>query len=395
MRGRAQEMLAAGLAGKLSAFTLDMQALPACADFVTDVIRANYPSLQVPFHARWRHFAFGGRDLWQDMRGRAGWKSLAEMARAAFDLAITSVLLDAGAGMAWRYYDSATGMTASRSEGLALASLRMFAAGRFSAMDRWPLRADAAALKRVDAERIANAFQASKTNPLAGLDGRAALIRRLGETVAADEDAFALRDNPRPGGLYDYLAGQTEEGKLPAAAILEALLTRLGPIWPSRLTVEGISLGDTWKHEAIKRDDATDGLIPFHKLSQWLAYSLIEPLQWAGLTVTGVDGLTGLAEYRNGGLFIDLEVILPRDTALLKASHAVDSAAVIEWRALTIALLDEIAPLVRARLGVSADAFPLACVLEGGTWQAGRKAAQARRADGGPPLAVISDGTVF
>ncbi len=395
MRGRAQEMLAAGLAGKLSAFTLDMQALPACADFVTDVIRANYPSLQVPFHARWRHFTFGGRNLWEDMRGRARWKSPAEMARAAFDLAITSVLLDAGAGMSWRYYDSATGMTASRSEGLALASLRMFAAGRFSAMDRWPLRADAAALRRVDAERIANAFQASKTNPLAGLDGRAALIRRLGETVAADEDAFALRDNPRPGGLYDYLAGQTEEGKLPAAAILEALLTRLGPIWTSRLTVEGISLGDTWKHEAIKRDDATDGLIPFHKLSQWLAYSLIEPLQWAGLTVTGVDGLTGLAEYRNGGLFIDLEVILPRDTALLKASHAVDSAAVIEWRGLTIALLDEIAPLVRARLGVSADAFPLACVLEGGTWQAGRKAAQARRADGGPPLAVISDGTVF
>ena len=45
--------------------------------------------------------------------------------------------------------------------------------------------------------------------------------------------------------------------------------------------------------------------MPLHKLSQWLAYSLIEPLQRAGIAVTDIDGLTGLAEYRNGGLFID------------------------------------------------------------------------------------------
>jgi hypothetical protein len=51
--------------------------------------------------------------------------------------------------------------------------------------------------------------------------------------------------------------------------------------------------------------------------------------------------------------------------------------------------------LVRERLGVSADAFPLARMLEGGTWQAGRRAAAERRADGGPPFTIISDGTVF
>ena len=61
------------------------------------------------------------------------------------------------------------------------------------------------------------------------------------------------------------------------------------------------------------REDATNGLIPFHKLSQWLAYSLIEPLQAAGIAVTDIDGLTGLAEYRNGGLFVDAGVISLRD----------------------------------------------------------------------------------
>ena len=67
----------------------------------------------------------------------------------------------------------------------------------------------------------------------------------------------------------------------------------------------------------------------------------------------------------------------------------------VGWRSLTVALLDRLAPLVRERLGVTAEAFPLARVLEGGTWAAGRWSAREKRADGGPPIAVISDGTVF
>jgi hypothetical protein len=39
--------------------------------------------------------------------------------------------------------------------------------------------------------------------------------------------------------------------------------------------------------------------------------------------------------------------------------------------------------------------LPLAKILQGGTWAAGRKIARERRADGSPPLRVVSDGTVF
>ena len=63
-------------------------------------------------------------------------------------------------------------------------------------------------------------------------------------------------------------------------------------------------------------------------------------------------------------------------------------------RALTVALIDELAPLVRDRLDVGADEMPLACVLEGGTWAAGRELAQRQR-NGRPPINVNSDGTVF
>jgi hypothetical protein len=135
--------------------------------------------------------------------------------------------------------------------------------------------------------------------------------------------------------------------------------------------------------------------MPIHKLSQWLSYSLIEPLEAAGIEVVEIDGLTGLAEYRNGGLFVDTGVLSLSDPADAGRAHPVDGTLVVGWRALTVALLDRIAPMVRERLGVSAEAFPLARVLEGGTWAAGRRIARSLRADGGPPIAVISDGTVF
>ncbi|MDP2803149.1 MAG: URC4/urg3 family protein [Phreatobacter sp.] len=392
VRERSAKMLDLGLDGRLTAFSVAMDRLPAAADVVVDVIRANYPDLVIPFHARWRHFVAGGRDLGAELISAVA--DPAERGRTAFDLAIVSVLLDAGAGMGWRYRDGPTGAELSKSEGLAVASLRMFAAGAFAADGQSP-RADAARLATITADDIAAGFQVGPDNPLVGLEGRAALLARLGQAAAGAPDVFGTADTPRPGGLFDHLAATAEDRRLPATAILAAVLAHLGPIWPSRVTLGGIALGDCWHHPLIRAGDASDGLIPFHKLSQWLSYSLIEPLESAGLTVTHVDGLTGLPEYRNGGLFVDMGVIALHDPAMATADNRVDGALVVEWRGLTVALLDAIAPLVRERLNLSVADFPLARVLEGGTWAAGRRLARERRADGGPPIRVVSDGTVF
>jgi len=213
--------------------------------------------------------------------------------------------------------------------------------------------------------------------------------------VLARPDLFATEGAPRPGGLYDVLASRAGGGRLPAAAILELLLEALGPIWQNRLVIEGVALGDCWRHPAIRRDDVTDGLVPLHKLSQWLAYSLIEPLQDAGIEVVDIDGLTGLAEYRNGGLFVDTGVLQLTDPGAAERSHHVSDPLIVAWRAMTVALLDRMAPQVRELLGVSEPSFPLARMLEGGSWAAGRRIARQRRADGGPPFHIISDGTVF
>jgi len=395
VRERAHEMLVAALENKLAHFTVDMESLGDAAQVVSELIRVNYPDGNVPFHARWRHFVVGARDLWGERAGQAAWASPAAKARAEFDLAITSVLLDAGAGPSWKYLDPGTEQVVARSEGLGVASLRMFEAGGFSSDPAEPLRADAARLMHLKAEEVADGFQSMAGNRLVGVEGRASLLASLGAAVAANPKVFAREDRARPGGLYDYLAAQAEGGRLPAPRILEALLEHLGPIWPSRLTLGGVPLGDTWRHPAIKRDDATNGLVPIHKLSQWLAYSLIEPLEAAGIAVTDIDGLTGLAEYRNGGLFLDLGVIVPRDAGLAARVLAVDDEAVVEWRALTVALLDRVAKGVRAALGMDARCLPLAKVLEGGTWAAGRRIAGEKRPGGAPPLTIVSDGTVF
>jgi hypothetical protein len=150
-----------------------------------------------------------------------------------------------------------------------------------------------------------------------------------------------------------------------------------------------------WRHPHAGGQGATAGLLPLHKLSQWLSYSLLHPLAAAGVHVRDLDELTGLAEYRNGGLFIDGGVLVPRSAGVTAGEHEVGSELVVEWRALTVALLDRVAPLVRGLLGLDSAHMPLPAVLEGGTWAAGRELARRLRPGGGPPIRVISDGTVF
>ena len=395
VRERSQRMLALALDDKLSNFSIDLSRLDATADRVIAITRQTYPSLDVPFHSRWRHFVIDGVNRFETISNNARWRDSAARGRAMFDLAIISVFLDAGAGPQWSYTDKTTGKRIGRSEGLALASLDMFASGAFSTDRADPFRVDASALAHLSAQQLSDGFQVSNDNPMVGLVGRATLLQALGKLILDNSGVFARTDSPRPGGLFDHLAGLAEDNTIPAPEILSELLHELGPIWPSRLSLGGIPLGDCWRHPAMTANDATNGLVPLHKLSQWLAYSLIEPLQQAGFDVTDIDGLTGLAEYRNGGLFVDAGVLNVRDPAQAERQHDVSSELVVEWRSLTVALLDRLANVIRQKLGMDATSLPLAKILEGGTWATGRILARERRPDGSPPIKVISDGTVF
>ena len=389
IRARCQSVLEAGLRGELAHFAVDLDRLDEAARVTAEVTRARYPSLVIPPHSRFAHFDAGGVPRLAELEREIAHHDAREQARVLTDVVVTSVLLDAGAGDAWRYLEPVSGLAIGRSEGLAIASLAWVRAGGLSRTGK-PYEVDAGGLSAVEPATLAVAFQVRDDNPLVGIEGRVHLLRALGATLAARPDVFGPEQ--RIGGLIDRFVEAAPGGVLPAEIILGTLLDALSDIWPGRLTLDGVALGDVWRHPAAGGAGETGGLVPFHKLSQWLCYSLLRPIEVAGLAVRDLDALTGLAEYRNGGLFLDTCVLVPRDPRVLEVAHAVDSSLVVEWRALTVALLDRIAPRVCALLGTQ---LTLPSVLEGGTWAAGRKLAAERRAGGGPPLRIDSDGTVF
>ncbi|MBE1548493.1 hypothetical protein GGC64_002517 [Mycobacterium sp. OAS707] len=370
IRERARFLLHRARAGDSPWFEVDDGSLAGAAAEVADLTLARYPDLHIPFHSRWRHFEAGGVQRKAELDGPA-----------MVDLTVVSVLLDAGAGPDWSYLETSTGQRFSRSEGLGVASWHAFCSGLFSTDAARPSQADAAGLRGVTAERLAEAFQCRPTNPLVGVDGRVSVLHRLGD---------ALGPHGRPSDLFDL----TEGNRIAAHDILSRVLASLSGIWLADNSIGDQALGDCWRHDALPGPGLTQGWMPFHKLSQWLTYSLLEPFEWAGVRVENLDALTGLPEYRNGGLLLDTGVLRLRDPGWAEQPWNVGDELVVEWRALTVALLDELAPLVRERLGVNAEQMPLACVLEGGTWAAGRAIA-ARLRDGRPPLSVVSDGTVF
>jgi len=379
--------------GRSSYLALDETRLAAVAAYVADVTRESYPDLNIPGHSRWGHFSAGGVDRWKALAERMD-EDAVERARTAADLTTVSVLLDAGAGDRWRYRERAGGLSFARSEGLAVASFDMFCAGAFSSNRDRPWRVDAAALARIDAATLARHFQVDAENPLIGLEQRSALLRRLGKALVERADLFGPAP-ARPGHLIDYFLATADGRRVSAARLLTVLLDGLSSIWPSALMVEGRPIGDAGRHRAVRSGDDTDGIVPFHKLSQWLAYSLFAPLEIAAFMIERPGDLTALAEYRNGGLLIDLDVIRPHAAIDPRLRHEVGSEFIVEWRALTVALMDPLVDLVRARLGLDAS-FAMPQLLQGGTWSAGRKIARALRPpDGPPPIVVAADGTVF
>lgn len=391
IRLQAQRLLALGKNDQLPHFKVDLEQLTTTASFVIDVMKSQYPDFQIPYHSRWRHFEAGGINRNQALQEQISQKSTEERGNILYELAIISVLLDAGAGQTWTYNEPQTGQQYSRSEGLALASLALYQQGAFSADPKNPLRVDATALLNFNEDVFKKGFQVSTTNPLDGLQGRVALLNQLGTVL--EQNSLYFGQEKRLGAFYSYVINHcVSNNSLSALALFKAVLEAFQAIWPVRLSYQGVSLGDVGIHSALKTKTPGSEFIPFHKLSQWLTYSLVEPLEQLGYFVSDLEELTGLPEYRNGGLLIDMGLLgLKNPDELLKAQDP-SSEFIVEWRGLTVALLDELALLIRQKLNT---ALPLAKLLQGGTWEAGRRIAKQKRSQGTPPIHILSDGTIF
>lgn len=188
------------------------------------------------------------------------------------------------------------------------------------------------------------------------------------------------------------LAGNNKKVRI--EKLWEAVMS-LGQIWPARIQINGVQLGDVWPCADLTDLGNFENLVPFHKLSQWLTYSLIESIESSlDVTIEGVELMTGLPEYRNGGLLVDYGLLQLKPEQIQRGTVQVgelpcfegSDPLIVEWRALTVIYLDKIKEKVEARLNKK---LLLAQVLEGGTWTAGREiAAKLRPKDGGPPIII-------
>ena len=391
IRERTQQVFLRAANKQSPYFVFHPEKMESTAAFVSEVIQRHYPNLAIPYHSRWRHFEINEGSKVDQIP----LKHLTPIERGTilYELVIISVFLDAGAGANWRYQDPVTNKTYTRSEGLALASLDLYVQGAFSMDKNNPYRVDAEKLLQFSAEDLQQGFQVTPSNPLEGVAGRVALLNKLGTIIQEKPTYFGSQG--RLGAFFSYISSQADNNCLSAKKLFHTVLNAFNTIWPTRLSYAGTPLGDVWLYPPLKTDSPGSEFMPFHKLSQWLTYSLIEPLEQSGIQVIELNSLTGLPEYRNGGLLIDSGVLTLKNEEELNNSHQPNSELIVEWRALTVALLDELAILIRKKLQQNSDTLPLAKILQGGTWAAGREIAKQKRVDGTPPIQIISDGTVF
>ncbi|GAB1218615.1 hypothetical protein ATERTT37_007878 [Aspergillus terreus] len=359
VRARAHTVFRLAQQGKLNHFDYHPEKLDSVADYVMNIIERDFGPDRyhlIPPHGRWQHFEVG--DVPRIANLRSDWEKAGhdakEQARSLVDLFFVSVLLDAGAGDTWRYTEPGTGAVYTRSEGIAVASLYMYLGGM-----------------------------------------------------------FANADSSRKDMVHDYLL-EKSKGTLDYSLLWNTLQKTLIPIWPSdRTRIRGQPIGDAWPLKVLSQnsedgsDPETASIQPFHKLTQWLAYTLMVPFtRLLSMSWTKSELGTGLPEYRNGGLFVDMELLTLKPDALQKGLKVFKSELpcfgagddeIVEWRAMTVALLDEL----HKRVESSSDRFggirlSLPQMLEAGSWKAGRElAAEKRPATKSSPILNSGDGTLF
>ncbi|KAI7873923.1 DUF1688-domain-containing protein [Lichtheimia hyalospora FSU 10163] len=425
VRERCFRVQEAGIRNRLQHFDVDPSKLQDVVQFVVSLIKRDYdePSA-VPVHGIWRHFDVSGRPRIQHLLN--SWSSLGfdatEKTRRVLDLFVVAVLMDTDADHVWSYRENATGRTYKRAEGVAVAVLELFTAGAFSSDVNQPHRVDSEALIHLSLDTLEKGFQVDhERNVLIGLEDRLDILRNLGKVLQEHADYFQKTGPvPRPGNLMDYLLEhsstiKTKKGALILLETLWPVVQCMGELFVAeRPSGKGgiPGYGDVFPCGAIQynSNDSTDHYVPFHLMSQWLVYSLIEPMErLLGATIEGTELLTPLANFRNGGLLMDTGFISlkPKEhdrgiesyhkNSLLPGQPKIevaplfemDDPVVVEWRALTTAYLDIVAERVRDALRLNRNKLSLTRLMDGATWSAGRELAEISRPNTQEPPIIV------
>ena len=317
-------------------WTYNPDNLPLAAEHVEKLILRDYNGdiSIIPPHSRLRHHTINSNEF--------------EREEDLLDMIVLSTILDAGAGDQWKYKSRLPNgeiRIKIRSEGIAQAVEDMYKNGIFG-------NCNGDDLEKLSFDDMKRGFQISMDNPMNGLEGRMELLHRLGQQL---KTCNVFASNRSPSGIIEFIKKQniTKMSQLWD----EIVMAGFAPIFPQR---------DEWFHQGLSMN------VHFHKLLQWLSYTLVDLLSAKGINFEQDISLTGLPEYRNGGLFVDCDVIALKQPIPPGSLFKPSDDLVIEWRCATVILIDELHSLLKEKYG---DDLKLAQVLEAGTWKAGREMA--------------------
>jgi len=368
VRKVSNEFLNRAKSGSLRHLSVDAGKLKTALVAVLETTRQTYPDYQIPPHGVWRSFEAGQFDRWSALASIREFQSADGLLAAAADLAILAAYLDVQTPAGWSYHDVMAGTVAEGREASALAAINMFAAGSFSSDPSDPFRVDADALIRLDPEELVSGLQWDATAHAAQLTAMQRHLKRFGEALALRPDLYGVGDTTRPGNMLVKL-GNEGWGSVDATIILDQLLQSLAPLWEGGAAQGVVSFGDSFAYPCQDGEGPSE-IVPFHMTAQTMVYSLVEPLAWAGYEVEELEALTAPADREHAALLFETGVLsFARDGEALSPGEAQDR--MIEARALTGALIDQLADMLRKELGAEADHLPLSCILEGGSRRAG------------------------
>ncbi|WP_299810170.1 DUF1688 family protein [uncultured Roseibium sp.] len=392
VRRQAHRFLDLAQAGTLAHVRVDLAKLADALVTVLETTRKTYPDFQIPPYGIWRDFETGGIDRWGAMASARNFETAEDMLAAATDLAVLGAFMKTRHPQDWTFEDRMTGTVATGRQASALAAFHMFAAGSFSAEMTDPYRVDAETLIRLDKEELAFGLQWDPEGDAELLEDMQRHLKRLGEALALRPDLFSEGDTTRPGLVATRLA-KDSDGTVSAGKLLDHLLEALAPVWDGGAQEGEIALGDSFAHSALPDDDAASA-VPFHLAAQEMVYALVEPFAWAGLEIAGLEDLTPPADEIHAALFVHTGVLEVR-TAAGALTFQEEQDRMVELRAVSSALTDQLAELLRGELGVPVDQLPLTCILEGGTHRAGRRILEDDAGELGNLERFMNPGSVF
>lgn len=388
VRDRCGQVLAWTRASHSPWFEVDDDALEVAARRLATLTRQLHADQGGPIAGCWRRFAAGGVDrrVWLERLLAA--EPPEQRTHARIDLAVVCEYLGQVPDDSWSYAEAATGQRFTGREGLAVALWHAFCAGLFSSDPQRPLQADAAGLRGVVTDHLGLALQAGRAWAWPDLQACAIALRRLGEVLSEQPEVFG--EAGRPSGLFDtlispYGVAVPHTADIRAHDILSQLLMTLSGLTPGGAQIGGVALGDCWQHPAAH--GAGEGWVPLHARMQAITCALLEPFEWAGVQVRELSALTALADVLHGNLLLDTAVLRLRDPQSARTVWPRDAEIVIEWRALTVALLEELAPRVQHHRG-RGDAGPGTAGLLIGRFEPAATALTLLRPEGRPALRV-------